>query len=87
MSRFVQDLFIVEKAKSESPSKKDEILRAVDVHAGELKLNVPALTEGVDQRVAHARGFLAGSVTPEQKQAEDAQGKAFQTWFTQNGCE
>jgi len=87
MSRFVQDLFIVEKAKAESPAKKDEILRAVDVHAGELKLNVPALTAGVDQRVAHAKSFLTGTVSEEQKQAEEAQGKAFQEWFKQNGCE
>lgn len=86
MNRFVQDLFIAEKAKAEPQAKKDEILRAIDIHAGELKLNVPAMAAGVDVRLVYVRAMLTGTVTDAQKQADDAQGKVFQDWYQQNAC-
>lgn len=86
MNRFVQDLFIVEKAKDLDQAKKDEIVRSVEVHAGELKQYVPALAPGVDVRVEYVKAFLAGTSTPEQKSADDAQGKAFEDWYKTNAC-
>ncbi len=87
MSRFVQDLFIADKAKDADKDKKAEVLNSLEVHAGELKLNVPALSAGVDVRMVYTRALLAGQATPEQKTADDAQGKVFQDWYKQNACE
>ena len=86
MSRFVQDLFIVEKAKDEGQTKKDEILAAVEGHATELKTYVPALASGVDVRMEYVRAFLTTGATPAQKEADEAQGKLFEAWFKGNNC-